>query len=57
MINDVMYRCHAIIEIADDLRSKADEQRDDMSAATLKKLLKDLEEAEAVLAAAFERLD
>lgn len=57
MINDVMYRCHAIIELADDLQSKVDEQRNEVSVAALKKVLADVEVAVSALADAFEHLD
>jgi len=57
MINDVMYRCHTIIELADDLQSKVDEQRDEASVAALKKVLADVEVAVSALVDAFEHLD
>lgn len=57
MINDVMYRCNSIIELADDLQSKVDEQRNEVSAAALKKVLADVETAVSALVDAFEHLD
>lgn len=57
MINDVIYRCNSIIELADDLQSKVDEQRNEASVAALKKVLADVEVAVSALVDAFEHLD